>query len=158
MSVLMSFLQPGKTDAAAPGQHVVRRIEWLTLGFGLCSAVAAAALHRMDWAKGLLSGAALAWLNFRWLQSGIRGIFQAAVAQSKSAPMEGETPVSSSKSGTLGLLRAFTMLFRYALVGFGVYVIFLYLRVPLVSIGLGLCAFVAAIIATSVWEALRARV
>jgi hypothetical protein len=47
------------------------------------------------------------------------------------------------------------MLFRYALVALGVYVIFIYLDFPLVSIGLGLCAFVAAIITASVWEALK---
>lgn len=157
MSDLMNA-EAGKADQRAPGEHVVRRIEWLTLGFGLCSAIAAAILHRVDWAKGLFSGAVLAWLNFRWLQSGIRGIFESAVAHSKSAPSTVEAPVSGSNSATLGLVRAFTMLFRYALVGLGVYVIFAYLRVPLISIGLGLCAFVAAIITTSVWEVLRPQV
>jgi len=139
----------------AHGEHVLRRIQWLTIGFGLCSAAVAARLHRVDWAKGLLCGAALGWLNFRWLQSGIRSIFEAALSQAKAVPEGGEPPVSSSNSATLGVLRAFAMLFRYALVGLGVYVIFIYLRVPLVSIGLGLCALIAAIVTASVWEALR---
>jgi len=147
--------QPDKSDAMAPGEHVLLRIQWLTIGFGLCSAAAGWALHHMDWAKGLLCGAALGWLNFRWLQSGIRGIFETAVVQAKTSPEGGDPPVSSSNSATLGIVRAFTMLFRYALVGLGVYVIFIYLRVPLVSIGLGLCALVAAIITASVWEVLR---
>jgi hypothetical protein len=47
------------------------------------------------------------------------------------------------------------MVFRYALVAAGVYVIFVYLHVPLISIGLGLCALVAAIMAASVWEVLK---
>ena len=138
----------------ALGEDVLRRIEWLTIGFGLCSAAVVAGLHHVDWAKGLLCGAVLGWLNFRWLQSGIRGIFAAAVAQAKPAP-EGDAAVNRSNSATLGMVRAFTMLFRYALVGLGVYAIFAYLHVPLISIGLGLCALVAAIMTTSVWEALR---
>jgi hypothetical protein len=147
--------QPDKLEAMAHGEHVLRRIQWLTLGFGLCSAAAAAGLHRVDWAKGLLCGAALGWLNFRWLQSGIRGIFEAALAQANATSEGGEPAVSSSNSATLGVLRAFTLLFRYALVGLCVYVIFIYLHVPLVSIGLGLCALVAAIVTASVWEAMQ---
>jgi hypothetical protein len=50
---------------------------------------------------------------------------------------------------------SFLLLFRYALVALGVYVIFMYLHVPLISIGLGLCALVAAIMAASVWEVLQ---
>jgi hypothetical protein len=147
--------QSDNSDAMAHGEHVLRRIQWLTIGFGLCSGTVAAGLHRVDWAKGLLCGAALGWLNFRWLQGGIRGIFEAALSQAKAVPKVGEPPVSSSNSATLGVLRAFTLLFRYALVALGVYVIFIYLHVPLVSIGLGLCALVAAIITASVWEALQ---
>jgi hypothetical protein len=147
--------EPDKSNSMVSGEHVLRRIQWLTIAFGLCSSALAAGLHHMDWARGLLCGAALGWLNFRWLQSGIRGIFEAAVSQAKAAPPGGDPPVSSSNSATLGILRAFTLLFRYALVGLVVYVIFVYLHVPLVSIGLGLCALVAAIIAASVWEALR---
>jgi hypothetical protein len=144
-----------KSDSTIPGEHVVRRIQWLTIGFGLASAAAAIAMHRMDWAKGLLSGAVLGWLNFRWLQNGIRGIFETALSQANMSLERGETPVSSANSATSGILRAFSLLFRYALVAAGVYVIFIYLHVPLVSIGLGLCALVAAIIVVSVWEALQ---
>jgi len=47
------------------------------------------------------------------------------------------------------------MAFRYVLLALGVYAIFVYLHVPLVSIGLGLCALGAATIAASVWEVLK---
>jgi len=144
-----------KSDSTIPGEHVVRRIQWLTVGFGLTSAAAAIALHRFDWAKGLFSGAVLGWVNFRWLQGGIRGIFETALSQANASLERGETPASGANSVTSGMIRAFGMLFRYALVALGVYVIFIYLHVPLVSIGLGLCALVAAIITASVWEALR---
>jgi len=45
--------------------------------------------------------------------------------------------------------------FRYALIGVAVYVIFKTLRVPLVSMVVGLCALGAATIAASVYEILR---
>ena|SRR5438876_4834220 len=144
-----------KSDTTIPGGHVIRRIQWLTIAFGMLSAAVAFALHRMDWAKGLVGGAVLGWLNFRWLQSGIRGIFETALSQANASLKRGETPASGANSATSGMIRAFVMLFRYALVALGVYVIFIFLHVPLVSIGMGLCALVAAIITASVWEAVR---
>jgi len=147
-----------KSDSSMPGAHVVGRIQWLTIGFGLASGTLALALHRMDWAEGLVGGAMLGWLNFRWLQSGIRGIFETAISRANASLERGETPSSNANSTASGMIRAFSLLFRYALVALGVYVIFIYLHVPLVSIGLGLCALVAAIIAASVWEALKPQV
>jgi small-conductance mechanosensitive channel len=49
----------------------------------------------------------------------------------------------------------FLALFRYALIGLTVYVIFIYLHVPLASMVVGLCALGAAAIAASVYEILR---
>jgi len=143
------------SDVTAHGERVLWRIQLLTLAFGTAVAVVALALHRVDWAKGLFCGAALGWLNFRWLQSGIRGLFESALVRARANPEGAGVPVSSPNSAASGMFRAFSLLFRYALVGAGVYVIFIYLHVPLISIGLGLCALVAAIIAASVWEALQ---
>lgn len=148
-------LQSENSNVSAHGERVLWRIQWLTLAFGAVVATVAVALHRTDWAKGLLCGAVLGWLNFRWLQGGMRGIFESALAQAKAVPEGAEATASSSNSVTSGMIRAFSLLFRYALVALAVYVIFVYLHVPLVSIGLGLCALVAAIITASVWEALR---
>ena len=148
-------LQPDTSDVTAPGERVLRRIQLLTLAFGAAVAIVALALHRVDWAKGLFCGAVIGWLNFRWLQSGIRGMFEAAIAKANVLPEGAEPPVSGPNSAISGMLRAFSLLFRYALVAAGVYVIFIYLHVPLISIGLGLCALVAAILAASVWEALQ---
>ena len=144
-----------KSDATIPGGHVVRRIQWLTIAFGVISAAVALVMHRTDWAKGLLGGAVLAWLNFRWLQTGIRGIFETALSRANASVGRTGAPVSGANSAVSGMVRAFAMLFRYALVALGVYVIFIYLHVPLVSIGMGLCALVAAIITASVWEAVK---
>ena len=144
-----------KSDATIPGGHVVRRIQWLTIAFGALSAAVALVLHRTDWAKGLLSGAVLGWLNFTWLQSGIRALFETALSQANASLERGEAPASGANSAAFGMIRAFAMLFRYALVALGVYVIFIYLHVPLVSTGMGVCALVAAIITASVWEAVK---
>jgi hypothetical protein len=49
----------------------------------------------------------------------------------------------------------FRLMFRYGLIAFCVYVIFEYLKVPLASMVVGLCALGAATIAASVYEILR---
>ena len=141
-------------EATVAGEQVLRRIAALTLGFGLAAAMTALALRRMDWAKGLAGGAVLAWLNFRWLSRGIRALVDAALAQARDSTSDAES-AKNAKSSAYPVVTYLTLVFRYALVGLGVYVIFIYLHVPLISIGLGLCAFVAAILTASVWEIIR---
>ena len=155
-------------ELIAPGEHILRRISALTLSMGFGAAAMAFAMHREDWAKGLAGGAVLAWFNFRWLSRGIRLMVNSAVEKAPAqtypqesarddgqAKVEGGAAPSATKSAASQFLTTMAMLFRYALVGLGVYVIFNYLHVPLISIGLGLCAFVAAILAASVWEIVR---
>ena len=142
-------------EATVAGEQVLRRIAALTIGFGLAAAATALAWHRMDWAKGLAGGAVLAWLNFRWLSRGIRALVDAALAQARDSAGATETAKTEAKSSAYPVVAYLSLVFRYALVGLGVYVIFIYLHVPLISIGLGLCAFVAAILTASVWEVVR---
>jgi hypothetical protein len=119
------------------------RISWLTLLIGLVAAFLTALLRDRLWSLGLAIGAALAWLNFRWLRRGLDALVVASTAQAgKERP---EVP----------LLSYFAMLFRYGLIALAVYVIFIYLRVPLVSMVVGLCALGAATIAASVYEILH---
>jgi hypothetical protein len=120
-----------------------RRISWLTLLIGLLAALFVAVLHNRLWGAGLAIGAALAWLNFRWLSRGLDALVLASTAQAGK-----EEPV-------VPLLTYFAMLFRYGLIALAVYVIFVYLRVPLVSMIVGLCALGAATIAASVYEILH---
>jgi hypothetical protein len=151
-----------KPDANLPGEQVLNRIAALTLAVGFATAALALALHRPDWAKGLAGGAVLGWLNFRWLRRGIRAVVTAAMAQAwqsqredAATGTESGTPAMDAKSPASQLGTFFALIFRYALVAFGVYVIFIYLHVPLVSIGLGLCALIAAIMTASVWEIVK---
>ena len=129
--------QPGP---GVPGERVVRRVSLLIPIFGLAGGGVAALLGYWDWAQGLWLGAALAWLNFRWLKKGIWAFTAGAAAEN-----------TAGKRHTSGAVY-FMAAFRYILIGLALYVIFEFLHVSLVSLAVGLCAFAAAIITATVWE------
>jgi ATP synthase I chain len=120
-----------------------RRIGWLTLAIGGVAAIVVAILHYRQWAAGLAIGTVLAWFNFRWLKRGLDALVAVSTAQ------EG-FPKPRVPAGTW-----FGLMFRYGLIGFSVYVIFVVLKVPLASMVVGLCALGAATITASVYEILR---
>jgi len=128
---------------SSPAAVTERRISWLTLLIGLITALLVALFRDRLWGVGLAIGAALAWLNFRWLRRGLDALVLASTAQAAK-----EKPV-------VPLLSYFAMVFRYGLIALAVYVIFVYLRVPLVSMVVGLCALGAATIVASVYEILH---
>ena len=133
--------EPG--TAHRVGERTVRRIVWLIPAFGASAGLVAAFLRRWDWSEGLVLGSGLAWLNFRWLKRGLEAFTSAAAA--RDSVEKRRAPASTY----------LTAVFRYALIGIAVYVIFHYLHVPLVSIVLGLCTLAVATIAASVWEILQ---
>jgi hypothetical protein len=97
----------------------------------------------LSWAAGLAIGAALAWLNFRWLRRGVDALVVASTAQT-GAENPRVPPGAQAR-----------MLLRYALIGLCIYVIFKALQIPFQSMVLGLCALGAAAIAASVYEILH---
>jgi ATP synthase I chain len=125
------------------GRETERRIGWLTLLFGFVATTVVAVLRFKLWAAGLAIGTALAWLNFRWLRRAADALLTVSAAQ------EGR------EKPKVPLTTYLAALFRYGLLGLTVYVIFVYLHVPLGSMILGFCALAAAAIAASVWEILR---
>jgi len=125
---------------SSPAAVTERRISWLTLLIGLAAGLLVALLRDRLWGAGLGIGAVLAWLNFRWLRRGLDALVLASQAQAGK-----EKPV-------VPLLSYIGMLFRYGLIALAVYVIFEYLRVPLVSMVVGLCALGAAAVVASVYE------
>ena len=137
-----------------PGEHVLHRIAWFTLGFGFVGAAVAFAMHRPDWGKGIVCGTVLGWLNFRWMKRGMLAMVQ-SVSRNANPSVPGDAPeVIENRDDTRSSAAPtyLLMVFRYVLLAFGVYAIFIYLHVPLASLGLGLCALGAATIAASVWE------
>lgn len=132
-------------QGTAPSQGAVteQRISWLTLVLGAAAGVVAGALREPLWGAGIVIGTVLAWLNFRWLRRGLDSLVQASTAQAgREKP---QVPLSTY----------FFTLFRYGLIAVSVYVIFVYLHVPLLSMVAGLCALGAAAIAASVYEILH---
>jgi len=125
------------------GLQTERRISWLTLLIGFALAATAGLRNQKNWAAGLVIGAVLSWFSFRWLRRGLEGLVMAATAQ--AGIEKPRVPV-----GTY-----FLMVFRYGLIALAVYVIFEYLKVPLLSMIVGLCALGAATIVASVYEILH---
>ncbi len=127
---------------SASAARTERRISRLTLLIGLIAALLVALFRDRLWGVGLAIGAVLAWLNFRWLSKGLDALVLASTAQ------------AGNEKPAVPLLSYFGMVFRYGLIALAVYVIFIYLRVPLVSMIVGLCALGAATVVASVYEIL----
>ena len=130
---------------AGSGVSHRRSESWIshcTLIFGAIAGVLVGLRHEWRWGMGIMIGAALAWLNFRWLKQGLDALTQTIA----DAP-RGKRAVP--------LAAYFKALLRYALIALSVYVIFKYLKVPVLSMVFGLCALGAATLAVSVHEILR---
>lgn len=120
-----------------------RRIGWLTLALGLAAAAITGAVGVGPSASGLgvVIGAVLAWLNYRWLH-------QAAAELSRlAAAGEGSRPHISTWVYV-------KLLARYGLIGVVLYVMVTRFAVPVVSMLAGLCALGAAAMAESIYELL----
>jgi len=131
-----------KASLEIAGSRTEARIAWLTIILGAAAAAVAVLLGYRTWGIGLLVGAILGWLNFRWLARGLDALVAASTAQHGA-----ETPAVPWWNSLLALA-------RYALIGLTVYVIFRFRSIPLASMIGGLCALAAAAIAASVWEIL----
>ena len=125
------------------GRKTDRRIGWLTLVFGFVATAVVLVLRHKRWGAGLAIGTVLGWLNFRWLGPAVDALVVVSTAQ------------AGREKPKVPLTAYLAALFRYGLLGLAVYVIFVFLHVPLGSIVVGFCALAAATIAASVWEILR---
>src|SRR5258708_15444042 len=94
------------------GLETERRIAWLTLAFGAAASAGSAFAGSRLWAAGLLIGAVLAWLNFRWLRRGLDALVAASAAQ------------AGAEKPRVPLSAYFGALFRYGFIGLGVYFFF----------------------------------
>jgi small-conductance mechanosensitive channel len=129
-----------ETADAAQYELTERRIAWLTLVVGALAAAGASYLFSIRVGAGVLIGAVLAWINFRWLEHALNAVTRASIAQEGSP--QARVPVLSY----LGMIA------RYALIAGAVYVIFSRLQIPVLSMLVGLCALGVAAITATVWE------
>jgi small-conductance mechanosensitive channel len=131
-----------ETSDTAQGELTERRIAQYTLVLGCAASVVASFFFSMRVGAGLLIGALLAWVNFRWLERAMDSVTRASTAQANS--LEARVPIS----GYFGLFA------RYALIAVVVYVTFSVFRIPVLSMVVGLCALGAAAMLASVIEVL----
>ena len=124
----------------APYALTERRIARLTLLLGAIAAAGACFVFPMRVGAGVLIGALLAWINFRWLKSALDTVTRAAAAQSEAS--KARVPLGS----------VFGLIGRYLLLAVSVYVIFIFLGIPILSMLVGLCALGAATIGASLYE------
>jgi small-conductance mechanosensitive channel len=134
----------GETPPKRPRfQNLEQLISGTTLAIGLLAAIAVGFFQGGLWSAGVGIGAVFAWLNLRWLKRGVAALAAAATAQ--SSQQQAQVPVSSY----------FFAMFRYALIAIAVYVIFKYLKVPILSMIVGLFALGAATLVACLYEILR---
>jgi hypothetical protein len=121
------------------------RIEWMTLAFGLAGAMFV--LLRWGWrpGAGVALGAALAWLNFRWLKQGVTALVKISTAQANSEHARVPMGVYAKFFG------------RFALLLLVVYVILSRSLLPVAAVLGGLFAVVAAVMIELMWELVRGR-
>ena len=122
--------------------RVERRIGWLTLCAGALGALLAWRMASGRAAAGITAGAALAWLNFYWLERGTAQL--AEIANGSAADGEKRKPQA-------GLI---FMTVRYGLIALAAYVIVVSFRIPVWSILSGLLALGAAAILASLYGVL----
>lgn len=117
-----------------------RRIEWLTAVVGIAGALFAMARWGKLAGAGVAVGAALTWLNFRWLKVGVSALVRASVAQADEPVVRIPRSVYVKFFG------------RYALLLMVVYVILSRSVLPLSALIGGLFAAVAAVVLEVLWE------
>jgi small-conductance mechanosensitive channel len=134
----------GETPPKRPRfQNLEQLISGTTLAIGLLAAIVVGFFQGALWFAGVTIGAVFAWLNLRWLKQGVAAL--AAAATSQSSQQQVQIPVRSY----------FFAMFRYALIAVAVYVIFKYLKVPILSMIVGLFALGAATLVACLYEILR---
>jgi hypothetical protein len=117
-----------------------RRVEWLTAALGAVAAVFALARWGWAWGAGVALGAAITWINFRWLKLGVGALVNASVAQADADRVRIPQGV---------YVKFFA---RYALLLVVVYVILSRSLLPVAALIGGLFAAVAAVLVELMWE------
>jgi hypothetical protein len=117
-----------------------RRIERLTLIFGVIAALAVAFAKSPRAGIGIGIGSLLAWLNYHWLDQALGSLVTVAAAQEGSPNARVPAVVYWKFAG------------RYVLIGLVVYVSVHYFDVPILAVLIGLLALGAGAMAESLYQ------
>ncbi|HKQ87318.1 MAG TPA: ATP synthase subunit I [Candidatus Acidoferrales bacterium] len=120
-----------------------RRIEFLIPLIGAAGSFIAFIGWGWRAAAGTAVGAAVCWLNFRWLRQGAAGVIKLGLAQAGAEHARVPRKTHAKFLGRLGLLLL------------AVYAILVWLRLPAVPVLCGLTAVFPAVIFGAGYEALR---
>ena len=120
-----------------------RRIEYLTIGIGASAAIAAAILWNWRVSVGVASGAALSWINYRWLKQGVAVLARLSTAQAGSEKARVPASVYLKFLG------------RYALLVAAAYAILRGFKLPAASLLAGFFAVIAAVIVELIGQLFR---
>ena len=121
----------------------LRRIEYLTVGIGILATVAVAIHWGIRAGSGLAIGAALSWINFRWMKQGVTTLALLSVAQEHADKVRVPKGIY------------FKFLGRYVLVIAGAYVILRSFDLPIVSLLAGFGAVVVAMLSEMIGQLFR---
>lgn len=136
----MASATAAKADEMTLAERAERRIAWLTLLVGAAAAASIAVWVSLAAGLGVALGAALAWVNFRWLQQAV----DALVRLSTATPGDARPRISAW---------VYVKFFgRYALIGVALYVIVSRSLVPVASLLGGLLALGAAAMLEAIYE------
>jgi hypothetical protein len=117
-----------------------RRIERLTLIFGMIAALAVAFAKSPRAGIGIGIGSLLAWLNYHWLDQALASLATVAAAQ------------EGSPNARVPAAMYWKFVGRYVLIGLVVYVSVHYFNVPILSVLIGLLALGAGAMAEGLYQ------
>lgn len=154
---------PDETQGTSPyavaeafGTSTLRRIDWLTITLGAAGAVWAARYWGWRGGVGVALGAALSWINFRWLKSSVRAFGAVAPRPPQTAPA-GSLAAGNPDAPPVSIVRvplsAYAKFFgRFALLLGVVYVILTRSWLPALPVITGLFAAAGATVLALVFE------
>lgn len=120
-----------------------RRIEYLTVAIGIIASVAVAIHWGVKFGAGLAAGAALSWINYRWMKQGVNALAKLSTAQAGAE--KARVPPSVY----------FKFIGRYALLIVVAYVILRGFSLPAASVLAGFFVVVAAVIVELIGQLFR---
>lgn len=132
----------GRPEVVAAYGRAEWRIELFSVGVGMLATAVIACVASFAAALSFLIGAAMSWLNFRWLKQGVNALVGLAVAQEGTQKAHVPAGVYVKFAG------------RYLLLLLVAYVILFRLRWPATYLIAGLFVVVAAVLLELVLELL----